>query len=1003
MAKKKAAKKKTVKAKKKAVRKKTVKATPGSRAERFPVVGIGASAGGLEAIEGLLAKTPPETSMAFVIIQHLAPKHKSIMDTLLRKFTKMMILQIKDGMEVKPNHIYLNPPDRDVSIMNGTFYLSKPETAHAMRMPIDFFLRSLAEDQGERAICIILSGTGTDGTLGLKAVKGEGGMTMTQDENQAKYSSMPRSAINTGMVDFILPVEKMGNELMKYYSHPYMGGPKAPATIKQRQVDVLNKIFLIIRGRTGQDFSNYKLNTIRRRIERRMAVHQVDLMDDYLRYLQQNAGEVETLAKDLLIGVTNFFRDPEAFKALRKKALIPLMKRTPPHSNLRIWVPGCSTGEEAYSIAIEVIECMESMKKDFNVQIFGTDVDHDSIEHARMGIYPESISANVTPERLRRFFLKEENSYRIRKPVREMVVFAEQNLIKDPPFSKLDLVSCRNVLIYMDQVLQKKILPLFHYTLDDGGMLFLGTSETIGEFSILYSPVDVKWKIFRRKGLPSRLEYPGMIPYDITPEVQREVLPGALTEANIRQLAEDVILSDYSPPCVLVNEKLDIVYFHGKTDTYLTPPSGEPSFNILKMAREDLRYRFSTVLHKAMKQKKAATLEGLQVRHNGGVVNFDLVTRPLKDQRLKESLMLVVFEPQVTPAVKDRKRKKAVKDKEEPRILALEQELYSTKEYLQTTIEELETSNEELKSTNEELQSTNEEMQSTNEELETSREEMQSTNEELETVNSELQNKLDELSRANDDLNNLLASTELGTVFLDTDLRIKRFTPHVTRLFNLIKSDIGRPISDITSGLLYRELSSDSKKVLTTLQGLELDVQSKDGRWYSMRIIPYRTLENVIDGVVITFFDVTEMKTARAFAEAVVDTVREPLLVLDGDLRVVSANRSFYKAFKVREKETADHHIYELGNRQWDIPRLRELLEKILPESTEFNDYMVKHNFPRIGEKTMLLNARSIYHAEEKRHMILLAIEDIKEKEAGAGKATGKKAMKTRKAKRKGK
>jgi two-component system CheB/CheR fusion protein len=576
-----------------------------------------------------------------------------------------------------------------------------------------------------------------------------------------------------------------------------------------------------------------------------------------------------------------------------------------------------------------------------------------------------------------------------------MVVFAEQNLIKDPPFSKLDLVSCRNVLIYMDQVLQKKILPLFHYTLVDNGMLFLGTSETIGEFSNLYSPVDVKWKIFERKGLPSRLEYPGMPLYDIPPEVQREILPKPLTEANIRQLAEDLILSDYTPPSVLINEKLDIVYFHGKTDIYLAPPSGEPSFNILKMSREELRYRLSTIFHKAMKQKKTVITEGLQLRHNGDVITFDLIVRPLKNQRLKENLMLVVFEPQVPPTEKDRKSKKkvAIKMDEEPRLLALEQELSSTKEYLQTTIEELETSNEELKSTNEELQSTNEELQSTNEELETSREELQSTNEELETVNSELQNKVDELSRANDDLSNLLASTEIGTIFLDSDLRIKRFTPHVTGLFNLIKSDLGRPISDITSNLRYKDISGDSKKVLRSLQGLELDVQSKDGRWYSMRIIPYRTLENVIDGVVITFFDITEIKTAREFSDAIVDTVREPLLVLDSNLMVVSANRAFYSTFKVNAKKTINHLVYNLGNRQWNIRDLRNLLEKILPGSIEFNDYKVQHNFPKIGERTMLLNARRVHHEKEKGHLILLAMEDITGQETAIGQKSG--AVKT--------
>jgi two-component system CheB/CheR fusion protein len=871
------------------------------------IVGIGASAGGLEALESLFLKMPSDSNMAFVIIQHLAPKHKSIMGSLLQKYTGMSILQMNDGMKVEPNCMYLNPADKDVSILNGVLYLSDPMESHSARLPIDYFFRSLAVDQREKAICIVLSGTGTDGTLGLKAVKGEGGMIMAQAEKQAKYDSMPRSAINTGLVDFILPVEKMPSELSKYVKHPYMKDADKPVTPKQEYMNTLKKIFLVIRSTTGHDFSNYKMNTIRRRIERRMAVHQIDRLTEYLRYLRENPSEVDTLYKDMLITVTNFFRDPDAFDLLSKKTIPDLLKQKKPDSTLRIWVPGCATGEEAYSLAILIHEAMDRFDKHLNVQIFATDIDSEAVEFARAGIYPDSIAADVFDKRLKRFFIKTDGTYSVKKQIRESVVFAVQNLIKDPPFSKLDLLSCRNVLIYMDSVLQKQILPLFHYVLNHNGVLFLGTSESIGEFADYFSPVSTKWKVFRRKGVSlDRVEHPALPFYDTTADLQRIDDNKILTDTNIRQLIESTILQDYAPACVLINDKHEIIYFHGNTDMFLSPPMGEPSFNILKMAREELRYSLSTLVHQAAKEKAAVSQKALQIKHDGQARTIDLIVRPLADRTFMTGLLMVIFEeiiPPAAPTVK-KKKKPAASKEQDPRISSLEQELQSTKEYLQTTIEELETSNEELKSTNEELQSTNEELQSTNEEMETSKEELQSTNEELETVNSELQSKVDQLSRANNDLNNLLASTDIGTIFLDTDLNISRYTPSMTGLFSLIQSDIGRPITDITSITKYQDISKDTKHVLDTLMTIEKDIETRDHNWFQMHVMPYRTVDNVIDGVVITFFDITELKKVKDDLENSRNVMEKKVEERTADLKVL--NKKLSMEIEERERREAD-------------------------------------------------------------------------------------------------
>ncbi|MCP4576816.1 MAG: hypothetical protein GY846_11085, partial [Deltaproteobacteria bacterium] len=604
------AKKKTGKPVKKASKKKKAPAMP-KEPTGFPIVGIGASAGGLEALETFFTHMPPDKNIAFVIIQHLSPKHKSIMGALLSKCTQMDVLDLADGMKIEPNRIYLNPPDKNVVIINGTLQLMDPVRTGGINLPIDCFFRSMSEDLGEKAICIILSGTATDGTLGLRDVKGAGGMAMVQDPDSAKYDGMPRSAIATGLVDFILPVEKIPTELLKYISAPYISVPEKVKPADDPFANHIHKIFILIRSATGHDLSHYKQTTLRRRIERRMAVHQIHQISDYVKYLQNTPVEVDILFKDMLIGVTSFFRDPDAFQFLEEQVDL-LLKSRPPEAAIRIWTVGCSTGEEAYSLAILLSEAMERSKSHLNVQIFASDIDPEAIDRARSGIYPDSIAADVSQERLRQYFIKEDNTFQVKKQVREMIVFAVHNIAKDPPFSKIDMLSCRNLLIYMDGALQKKVLPLCHYALNPQGILFLGPSESIGEFTNLFQSVSSKWKTFKRKEFFTEKapDYPGM-PFYHGPRLEAFDEKRPPTELDLHQTAERVILDHFSPAGVLVNDKYEIIHFMGKTDKYLETPTGKASFNILKMTREGLKLKLGTALHNAARQKKTTVHEAL--------------------------------------------------------------------------------------------------------------------------------------------------------------------------------------------------------------------------------------------------------------------------------------------------------------------------------------------------------------------------------------------------------
>jgi len=962
----------------------------GSSAKRrasLPIVGVGASAGGLEALEELFDHMPADTGMAFVVVTHQAPGHTSMLPELLGKGTSIAVVEAADGTKLEPNHVYVGPPGGHLSILNGTLHRMETGMKEAPRLPIDHFFRSLAEDQKEQAIGIVLSGTGTDGTLGLQAIKSEYGMAMVQQPQSAKYAGMPSSAIATGLADYVLPPAAMPSQLMAYAKGPYLTGATVAAELPAVPEEPMQKIFVLLRSRTGHDFSAYKSNTLRRRIERRMNLHQIKKPNQYVRYLHENPHEVDILFKELLIGVTSFFRDPEAWEALQPH-LEELVMARPENHVVRVWVPGCATGEEAFSMAIALREAMDKTGRHLDVQIFGTDLDAEAVETARAGQYPDGIAVDVTPKRLERYFLGDEGTYRVRKEIRERVVFASQNVIKDPPFTKLDVLSCRNLLIYLNANLQKRLLPIFHYALKPSGLLFLGTSETVGSLTDLFEPLDKRWKIFQRKESPAALLRLPEIPAQPAMEGDDEALSAearaSVKDARISTVIERLLLARFAPASAVVNANGDIVYIHGRTGVYLEPAQGQPRNNILDMAREGLQIELAAAIRECAAKGEEVTRDDLRVRANGGLAHISLSVARIREPEAVRGLLLVTFRPTRPPLLESpnarRPRKKIAEDQ---RVARLERAIKYMKESHQTTLEELETSNEELKSTNEELESTNEELQSTNEELETSKEEMQSLNEELTTVNAELESKVEELSQANDDMQNLLNSTDIATVFLDNDLNIKRFTEEAKALVTIRKSDVGRPISELTSNLLPDTLAADCREVLKTLVFKQGEVRTQDGKWYLMRIVPYRTAENVIDGLVVTFVNIGQVKQsgeadekARAYFESIVDTVREPLVVLDRELKVVSANRSFYRVFRTTARQTEGDSIFELAAGRWDTPRLRKLLEEILPQNAAFDDYEVEVELPKAGRRVFVLNARRL-SLEGAGELVLLALEDM--------------------------
>jgi two-component system CheB/CheR fusion protein len=873
-----------------------------------------------------------DSGMAFVLVQHLAPDHKSILVELVKRYTRMQVFEVEDGMRVLPNCTYIIPPNRDMALLNGTLHLLEAVAQRGQRLSVDFFFRSLAQDQRERAMCVVLSGSGSDGTLGVRAVKAEGGMAMAQNPESTEYDGMPRNAINTGLIDYTLPPAEMPAQLIAYAARALgkiaFREPEPSATSD----DVLKKIFVILRSHTGHDFSQYKQNTVSRRVERRMAVHQVEHTEQYLRFLQKTPMELDALFRDLLIGVTNFFRDREAFDALQQRLAVVLAAK-PADSPLRVWTTGCSTGEEAYSLAILLREQMDALKKTFKVQVFATDIDARAIDAARAGVYPASIATDVSPERLARFFSTEDGGYRIHKNIRDLLVFSEHDLIRDPPFSKLDLISCRNLLIYMGPELQRKLVPLFHYALNPGGLLLLGSSETVGDFGDLFAAVDRKAKLYESRGGHENFRQPSFGRF--SPRASDATgSPGNIRASSkagglpLRELLERALLSR-APVGALVNDHGDILYLHGQTGKFLEPSPGEAALNILKMARQGLRQELTNALQRAVARNEFVSCPNVRVKTNGDHTSINLTVQPLFADAARAavaSLFLVAFEelPSATgvaPANESALNMDPSSDAER-QVAALMRDLRAKDEHLLSTQEQMQTSNEELRSSNEELQSTNEELQSTNEELETSKEELQSVNEELATVNSELQAKVADLSRANNDMNNLLAGTGVGTVFVDHQLCIQRFTPAVTQLINLIRSDIGRPLAHIVNNLQgYDRLVLDVQEVLDTLTPKEVEVQTHAGAWHLLRIRPYRTLENVIEGAVITFMEVSEQKRAQAVLleqeslrrmAAVMRDASDAITVQALDGRILAWNRTAERRYGYTEAEALSMNIRSL-------------------------------------------------------------------------------------------
>ena len=840
-----------------------------NRLAGVPIVALGASAGGLEALDAFLAHVAVPSGLAFVVIQHLDPTHVGMLPELLGRITPLPVVEAGPGMPVEPNHVYVIPPNCDMAVMGGVLQLLEPGAPRGLRLPIDFFFRSLAQDRAALAVGVVLSGMGSDGSLGLRAIKDRGGLTFAQSPESARFDAMPRNAIAAGTVDVVAAVEDLPRLILDRMKNVVGAAPQpAAATAPGGAAD---RILLLTRQRTGADFSHYKRNTILRRIERRMGVHDLPSMDDYARFLTGNDGELDLLYRELLIGVTSFFRDPTMWEMLAQDVLPSLLAARKDARHLRAWVPGCSTGEEAYSLAMTIVETLERCEPRWagSIQIFATDLDSDAIERARRGTYPVGIAADVSPERLERFFEAEDGRYRVGKEIRSMVVFAPHNVISDPPFTRMDVVTCRNLLIYLDTDLQRVVIPLLHYALNPEGVLLLGTAESIGDFRDLFEPASQKERIYRRVGqtaLRGVVDWPSQV-FKVTPREADELeVPEPV--GGIRALADRVLLDRYAPAAVLTSATGDIIYINGRTGAYLEPAAGKANWNIHSMARDGLRGPLASAFRRVVTGKTAVALTDVEVVTDSGRIVIDLAVDPVREPGLLAGSVLIVFTPVSHPAAR---RRRAAPKVQEPEGLLVD-ELREARSELDTTREEMQASLEELKSTNEELQSTNEELQSTNEELTTSKEELQSMNEELQVVNGELQARLEDLVLANSDMENLINSSEIATVFLDGALRVRRFTSSATGLISLIPTDVGRPLSDITMELAYPDLMADAAKVLRTLVILERQVSAKGGRWFASRIVPYRTTENVIDGVVVTFSEITRIKALEAALAAATAT-----------------------------------------------------------------------------------------------------------------------------------
>jgi two-component system CheB/CheR fusion protein len=854
-----------------------------------PIIGIGASAGGIDALKRLFPGFPPECGMAFVVVLHLDPDHESALSEVLARGSALPVTPIENDTQVEPDHVYVIPPNAALTIQDGRLLLNKPAAPRGQRNAIDEFLISLARDQGENAACVILSGTGSDGTLGLRAIKEHGGLALAQAE--AEYSGMMRSAVATGLVDFVLRAEDIPAKLIDYFDHvTRVESEKGYHAARSEAASHLDQIASLLRSQTGHDFSGYKERTIVRRVQRRMHVLQIDDVPTFIDRLRRDSREVTLLLQDMLIGVTNFFRDPEAFAALESDVIPELFKNKGPEDAVRVWVPGCATGEEAYSIAILLREFASKSGGTPKLQVFATDIDDHALDIARTGRYPATISQDVSARRLGRYFLREDGTYRIAGDLREMCLFSPHNLLRDAPFSKLDLISCRNLLIYFGADLQGRVIPLFHYALLPSGFLFLGTSENVTRHSRLFSTIDKAHRIFRRRASVERRipEFPLTTPEDV-----RRTLPAVPKHTptmvpNLKAFAERQLLDRFAPAYVVVNADGDVVQSSGRTGKYLELPPGAPDTNIFSMARSGLRFELRAALLRATTSGQLAVQTKISVGTNGDTQAVDLYVQPLRFGSPTEVLYMIVFQDLGAPRLSDDVEILPGEDVERASVRHLETELRATRERLQTMTEELESANEELKSSNEELQSINEELQSSNEELETSKEELQSVNEELQTVNSELNARVEELTRANNDMSNLLESTQIATVFLDRTLVVKSFTPAAKDVFRLVESDSGRPIMHVRPRFECSTLQEDAERVLRTLSTIERPVRSDENNTrYIMRMLPYRTADNVISGVVMTFTDITRISAAEARIEELTHDLRARIDDLEAILDLI--------------------------------------------------------------------------------------------------------------------
>jgi two-component system CheB/CheR fusion protein len=962
-----------------------------SGGHRFPVVGIGASAGGLEAFGELLKHLPRDTGMAYVFIQHLDPSHESMLAALLSRAAPMPIHEAQDGVEYAPNCAYVIPPNTYLAITDGILRLTPRPEIRGAPMPIDYFFRSLAEHVGSMSIGIVLSGTGSDGASGLVAIKARGGLTFAQDEQTATYNGMPRAAVHAGAVDRVLPPAGIARELARIARAPGTLGSglaEESSGLVDGSTD-LRRVLVMMKQATGADLGYYKAPTLLRRLARRMLLVNVPTLAAYVGYLRDHPAELTNLYDDILINVTSFFRDPEMLDGLSQYVFPALFNDRRPDMAIRVWVPGCSTGEEAYSIAIALWEHGENAAAHFPIQIFGTDLSDSAIARCRAGLYGEELG--LSPERLARFFTKTPHGYQVNKSIRDVCIFAKHNLLEDPPFSHLDLISCRNLLIYVRSEYQRRVFELFHYALKPAGFLMLGRSETVSETAALFEAVSKPTRVYTKKPTTPR-------PIHFAPRLEPpSVGPGPAAAADpTRRLSEiveraDAALARHTPAAVVVDADAEILHYRGNTKLYLDPPSGPPTSNLLRTAREALQLDLRAALEAARKKNAGVRRGPIAMTDEGRERHVMVEVTPLSEREGDVRHFVVLFAEEVEHKTEHSPRAvRAAEDEPRPddtEVARLRRELRDTRGQLEGSIHELESLNEEYHSAHEEALSANEELQSSNEELETAKEELQSANEELTTVNDELQDRSTELTDINNDLTNVLSSVHLPVLLVDRELRLRRFTPMATKVLNVIASDVGRPISDLAPNLPVPDLSALVLETMETMRPHERTVQDREGRWHAMRVRPYRTHEHKIDGAVIMLVDVDDLRSALAeardaqeYADAIVATVRAPLVVLDEKLHVLRANRGFYETFTVSPELTEGRLLFDLGERQWDIPRLRDLLEEVVPLHTTFENFEVTHDFPGLGPRTMLLNARRIEDGAGRASRILLAIEDVTER-----------------------